>query len=480
MPKIAFFTAFNCGIPEVESFQKEILPDILAEFDVDLFTTDLSIPLPPELEDRANVYSYRDFVPISSFKEYDLLLYQLAGCPEFELVYDSCLQFPGLILLESFNLSEMLVRKWLSLKEKEKFRGEMEKCSGLKGKLVADDILAGRFDSYRTNLIKYPLLERVINLSLGIIVRNRFVFNFIRRKREDIPLFLIPHRVNVLERSQRSQEEPDTLVGDPSRIAEVLKGEKDFVVFVHGHTQEPGSAGSMIGAFERLLDFFPQSALIIQPSELSKVEKAFEKNKHKENIFMLPGMDPFTIPGLVNRLDLIVDINLPYCGEVSLLTLKLMAQGKPTLFFDRGAYREIPQHCAIKINPELDFRSRINYFLQLFAHNRRLAKAVGQAGARYVEQQFSGQGGSDAYLSLLRDYFSSRQMWKEVGQESREVIGEKVREQARAGPKRDAIQVDPELSDFAISLYRELKFLGFAGDDSLAEDILEAAAEVAL
>ncbi|GFP24981.1 hypothetical protein HKBW3S25_00419 [Candidatus Hakubella thermalkaliphila] len=50
MPKIAFFTAFNCGIPEVESFQKEILPDILVEFDVDLFTTDLSIPLPPELD----------------------------------------------------------------------------------------------------------------------------------------------------------------------------------------------------------------------------------------------------------------------------------------------------------------------------------------------------------------------------------------------------------------------------------------------
>ncbi|WP_176226956.1 hypothetical protein [Candidatus Hakubella thermalkaliphila] len=55
-----------------------------------------------------------------------------------------------------------------------------------------------------------------------------------------------------------------------------------------------------------------------------------------------------------------------------------------------------------------------------------------------------------------------------------------VREQARAGPKRDAIQVDPELSDFAISLYRELKFLGFAWDDTFVEDVLETAAEVAL
>lgn len=478
MPKIAFFTAFNCGIPEVESFQKEILPDILAEFDVDLFTADLSTSLPPEVEERANVYSYRDFAPISSSKKYDLLLYQLAGRPEFEFVYDSCLEFPGLVLLESFNLTEMFVRKWLSLKEREKFRGEMEKCSGLKGKLVADDILAGHFDSYRTDLIKYPLLERVINLSLGIIVRNRFVFNFIRSKREDIPLFLIPHRVDVSERSRRCQEELDSLPGGPSWIYEVLKGDKDFVILVH--TQELRYTVALIRAFERLLDFFPQSALIIQPSELFKVEKAFEKNEHKENIFVLPGKDPLAIPGLVDRLDLIVDINLPYCGEVSLLTLKLMAQGKPALFFDRGAYREIPHRCAIKINPELDFMSRMEYFLRLFAHNRRLAKAVGQAGASYVDQQFSGQGGSDAYLSLLGDYFGEKRMWKEIKEECREVTGERAREQARAGSERDRIQVDPELSDFATSVYRELKFLGFARDDTFVEDILEAAADVAL
>lgn len=480
MQKIAFFTAFNCGIPEVESFQKEILPDILAEFDIDLFTSDLSVSLPPEFEERVNIYSYRDFAPISSSQKYDLLLYQLAGRPEFEFVYDSCLEFPGLVLLESFNLTEMFVRKWLPLKEREKFRGEMEKCSGLRGKLVADDILTGRFDSYRTDLVKYPLIERVINLSLGIIVRNRFVFNFIRSKRDDIPLFLIPHRVNVLERSQRSQEELDSLPGGPSRISEVLKGKKDFVIFVHGHTQELRYTVPLIRAFERLLDYFPQSALIIQPSELFKVEKAFEKNRHKENIFVLPGMDPLAIPGLVDRLDLIVDINLPYCGELSMLTLKLMAQGKPTLFFDRGAYREIPHRCAIKVNPELDFMSRMEYFLRLFAHNRRLAKAVGQAGASYVDQQFSGQGGSDAYLSLLGDYFGEKWMWKEIEEESREATEKKAREQARAGSEKDTIQVDPELSDFAASLYQELEFLGFARDDTLMEDVLEAAAEVAL
>jgi hypothetical protein len=157
-----------------------------------------------------------------------------------------------------------------------------------------------------------------------------------------------------------------------------------------------------------------------------------------------------------------------------------MAQGKPTLFFDRGAYWEIPHRCAIKVNPQLDFMSRINYSLRLLAHNRRLAKAVGQAGASYVDQQFSGQGGSEAYLSLLRDYFSSRQMGKEIGQESREVTGERVREQARVGSEKETIQVDPELSDFAASVYRELEFLGFARDDTFMEDILEAAAEVAL
>jgi len=480
MPKIAFFTAFNCGIPEVESFQKEILPDILAEFDVDLFTGEIFTPLPPQVEERANLYSYRDFAKISSSQKYDLLFYQLAGRPEFEFVYDSCLEFPGLVLLESFNLTEMFVRKWLPLKEREKFRGEMEKCSGLKGKLVADDILAGRFDSYRTDLIKYPLLERVINLSLGIVVRNRFVFDFIRSKRDHIPLFLIPHRLDVSERSRRPQEELHSLPGGPSWVSEVLKGKKDLVIFVHGHTRKLRYTVSVIRAFEKLLEFLPQSALIIQPSELFKVEKAFEKNKHKENIFVLPGMDPFAVPGLVDRLDLIVDINLPYCGEVSMLTLKLMAQEKPVLFFDRGAYREISHRCAIKINPQLDFTSRINYFLRLLAHNWKLAKAVGQAGASYVNQQFSGQGGSDAYLSLLRDYFSSRQMWKEVGQEPREGIGEKVREQARVGSERDTFQVDPELSDFATSLYRELKFLDFARDDALVEDVLEAAAEVAL
>jgi hypothetical protein len=476
MPKIAFFTAFNCSIPEVESFQREILADILAEFDVDLFTGELSTLLPPQVEERANLYSYRDFAKISSAQKYDLLLYQLAGRPEFEFVYDSCLEFPGLVLLESFNLTEMFVRKWLPLKEREKFRGEMEKCSGLKGKLVADDILAGRFDSYRTGLIKYPLIERVINLSLGIIVRNRFVFNFIRRKREDIPLFVIPHRVDVSERPLRPQKELNSLPGGPSRISEVLKGKKDLVIFVHGHTQGPRYIGSVIRAFEKLLEFFPQSALIIQPSELFKVEKASEKNRHKENIFVLPGMDPFAIPGLVDRLDLIVDINLPYCGEVSMLTLRLMAQGKPTLFFDRGAYREIPHHCAIKVNPQLDFMSRMNYFLRLFAHNRRLAKAVGQAGANYIDQQFSGQGGSESYLSLLGDYLGEKRMWKEIGEES----GERDREQARVGSEKEIIQVDPELSDFAASVYRELEFLGFARDDPLVEDVLGVAAEVAL
>lgn len=139
-------------------------------------------------------------VPWSMAVRADLHVYHVAAGAAGAFVYQALLHEPGLVVLEDWNLHDLVYATTAGRGESTLYRREMRRAHGPTGSFVARQVLRG-LGGVLTSLT--PLNTRVLEASLGVVATSEAVGALARQSVRDRPVAVLP-------------------AGDPSQAASLL------------------------------------------------------------------------------------------------------------------------------------------------------------------------------------------------------------------------------------------------------------------
>jgi hypothetical protein len=119
----------------------------------------------------------------------DLHVYHVAAHAACGFVYQALLREPGLVVLEDWNLHDLVFAETVGRGEEATYRREMRRAHGPTGAFVARQVLRG-LGGVLTSLT--PLNGRVLEASLGVVATTEEVAALVRRSLRQRPVVVLP------------------------------------------------------------------------------------------------------------------------------------------------------------------------------------------------------------------------------------------------------------------------------------------------
>ncbi len=377
--KIAYFSPLPPARSGIADHSAELLPHLAAYADITLFTGEPDA-VPETLRAQFVVRPLTDY-PAAQW-QYDLPLYHMGNSHHHEAIYRLSLTYPGLVVLHEPGLHHFIA---------DRTAGQGNPIAYLRELAYAR---IGPGPDYFAHLqpddvYRLPLSDRLIDISLGIIVHSRFAQEMVRRLRPSLPTRVIPELMT-----------PQT--GQPYRHAD-LDAPEDAVIFA------------------TLGQITPHKQL-----ELALRAFSLVRQSHAQAHFLIVGecvAPDVGVAGLIGELnlgpcvhqtgyvetlsefvswlllaDVVLSLRYPTIGETSAVALRAMAAAKPQIVFDQGWYREIPDAAALKI-PPMDEMALLNAMNRLVA-DAALRQQMGQAGLYTIQTEYAPAEVSAAYMDF--------------------------------------------------------------------------------
>ena len=166
--RIAFFTPLSPLKTAIADHSEGLLPHLAKLADVDLYIDDNYRPDNPEIIKHFTIRNFHEFP--SRAEQYDAMLYAVGDHAGFHgYMYPLLQQFPGVVILHDTTLHRAMIHMAFMASKPELYLQELQYAYGLTNSSIAHRVLSG----FGEALVKhYPLFERVVDHSLGVIVHN--------------------------------------------------------------------------------------------------------------------------------------------------------------------------------------------------------------------------------------------------------------------------------------------------------------------
>ncbi len=299
----------------------------------------------------------------------DVMIYQIGD--NFEL-HQGCLallaQFSGIVCLHDFSLGNLfygwarhhrpaahaILRTWYGSKAAKQFFYYHDPDSRTKG----------------TSAIP-PMTEWLCAMAQGVITHSNWGVERVLRSCSG-PVRRVPFAVDAqnLVSANAKKDKLDILtVGDISKNTRVAS-----VITALGKNRllRENSIYRLVGSIT------PENR-----NALSALAR-----RRKVNLVISAEVDDSSLANAIAEADIVSCLRWPTFETASASTIEAMLYGKPTIVTNTGFYSEIPDNCAIKINPAKETPELGAVFKQL-SKNPQQFHAVGQQGQQWAASTFT-------------------------------------------------------------------------------------------
>src|SRR5581483_1867951 len=143
----------------------------LAELaEVDLFV-DGYTPSNPAIRERFAVYDVVEFPERDAEWRYDVNLYQMGNSLHHAAIYRTLMRYPGIVVLHDVVLHHFFLELAQRDGDPSTYLREMAYAGGLEGIELGVAVLQGE---QPPPFFDYPLIDRIVRASLGIIVHSEY------------------------------------------------------------------------------------------------------------------------------------------------------------------------------------------------------------------------------------------------------------------------------------------------------------------
>jgi len=382
--KIAYFSPLPPQRTGIADYSRDLLPYLAEHASLTLFV-DQDVEVDAELGARFPMRTVAEF-PACRW-DFDVAVYQMGNSLFHETTWHVSQQYPGVTVLHDYSLHHLVagITAWRG--DFARYSREMGYAYGLSGCRLAREVQKG-LRGYP--LFEYPLNERCVATSLGVIVHSEYARSKLQSR---------PEVTNV---AQVNQPVPLPESRNPARATLGLP-EDAFIVGQFGQMTPEKRLDDVVAAFRQLLRARSDVLLLLVgevPEWYEGLERALGGLEEKVvSVGYVPDLSTFF--DYVAACDICVNLRHPTLGETSASLLRVMAVGRPVVVSDVGWYAELPGDCCLKLKhdgTEVEVLAR--YLLEL-AQDLERARKMGERARAYVAEHCDPRAVARAYLDFI-------------------------------------------------------------------------------
>ncbi|HEY7214543.1 MAG TPA: glycosyltransferase family 4 protein [Thermoanaerobaculia bacterium] len=394
--RLAYYSPLPPMRSGIADYSAELLPELAAHCEIELIVDEGFRPA-AELADRFPVHGHRALPALLAAGRFDAVLYQLGNNRDYHAgVYRASLEHPGVVVLHELVLHHLVRDLTLFAGDPEAYVREMRYAYGRSGEAAARRCVA---TGVPLDPWSYPLFERVVDASRGLIVHSRFTRDRVLAGRPLARVGAVPHHLSLGGLADRSPASARAALG-------LAPG--DFVVSTFGFLTAAKRPAVLLRAFARLRRELPQARLLI----VGEVSPHFDFDRVltpelRGGVAVTGRLDLERFLLHMRACDVAVNLRHPTSGETSGTVIRLLGLGKPLVVSDAGAFAEIPDDCCAKVGVDDAEEDLLLAYLRHLAADEPLRRRMGENARRHAEAHHAIAGSARGYADFLRQTVES-------------------------------------------------------------------------
>jgi glycosyltransferase involved in cell wall biosynthesis len=395
--RVAYYSPLPPMRSGIADYSAELLPHLAARCEIELIVDE---GFRPDLGAAARfpLHGQRALPGLLAQGRFDAILYQLGNNRDYHAaIYRTLLAHPGVVVLHELVLHHLVRDLTLGAGDAEGYVRELRYAYGRTGEVLARRAAATGvpLDPWR-----YPLFERVVDASRGLIVHNRFSRDRVLASRPLARVAVVPHHLSL-----------DALVEPAPERARAALGiaPGTFTVATFGFLTAAKRPAVLLRAFARLRREMPEARLLIvgEVSPHFDFDRVFTPElRAGVGVTGRLGLDRFLLH--MQASDVAVNLRHPTAGETSGTVIRLLGLGKPLIVSDAGAFAEIPDDCCAKVAVDDAEEELLLAYLRRLAADEPLRRRLGENARRYAAAHHSIAGSARGYAEFLRETVDRR------------------------------------------------------------------------
>lgn len=395
--RIAFFTPLTPLQTAIADHSEGLLPHMVKHAQIDLFIDDGYRPTNPLILAQSAVYNYREF-PVRA-QDYDLVVYAMGDNADFHgYMYEILQRYPGVVILHDITLHHFIIGLTLARGDVEGYLSEMHYAYGEEGMEAAKRVIAGRGDDVYT---AYPLVERVLDASLGVIVHNHFAKRDLLARRPSARVvqinqhFFLPHNF------------PDHVNAKALRAQ--LGLDDHFVLATFGFFIPDKRLDVCLRVFSRFLSNHPDAIYLLVGghSPYYDVPSMIRSLGLEGKVILTGWMDPVSFVKYMFIPDIAIHLRYPHIGGTPYTPIRLLGLGVPTILSDIETLAEIPEGCCAKIAPDAYEEETLLATLEYLAAHEDVRRQMGENGRQFIQENCDCPTIARQYINFFEEILKS-------------------------------------------------------------------------
>ena len=184
--KLAFWSPLSPKGTGVADYSEELLPYLAkGGADITLFVED-EAPDKPLITEQFEWHFAREYEEVAAAKGFDLNLYQIGNSSYHRYALNAALRFPGVVVLHDLVLQHLFLGLSVERGDSALYVSEMKRAYGERGAALGRQIAAALGSELLTS--KFPLCERMVERSYGVLVLTRFMQRWLERRFGSMPV----------------------------------------------------------------------------------------------------------------------------------------------------------------------------------------------------------------------------------------------------------------------------------------------------
>lgn len=390
--RLAYFSPLPPQRSGIADYSEELLPHLARYAEIELFVADGYQPA-GSLSRQFRLYSYRRFPSLVSTRGYDATIYHLGNNPNYHaMIYRMAVEYPGIVVLHEYVLQDLVRGITLNQGDPEGYVAEMRYCYGQTGVRLAQLMIetGQEVDSWT-----YPLFERVVDASLGLVVHSEYTRQRVLASRPQAHVARVNHHLSLRG-----------LSGDTEGVARsraALGLPKDVpIIGAFGHVTPQKRIGVALRAFARLRREFPQ-AIFVVVGEVSPYYHLPLLDDPGEGVVITGRTDIDDFLQYMVAVDFGVNLRHPQGGETSGSLIRLMGIGRPVVVSNTGSFSEYPDDCCVKVDVDELEGEMLLAMMRALSSDNELRRHIGTNARRYIQTHHTVEQSAKGYCRAVRN-----------------------------------------------------------------------------
>ena len=382
--RIAYFSPLPPARTGIADYSRELLPHLARLTDITLFI-DESAGVGETLAAQFPIYPTHAYARIRW--DFDIALFQMGNSSLHGAMYDVLRRYPGVVVLHDYGLHHFISDQTIAHNRFAAYIREMGYALGPAGIELACQVRDGQRP---LPFFEAPLNDRLLDLSLGVLVHSDYVRQQLLAQNLPAPVELVAAPIASYPAvSQRAQ------LGWP----------EDTVIFgSFGQVWHEKQIEAALRAFARLHEMLPQARYLIVGdwAEGGRDLPALIVETGLTDVVYCTGQVPDLVDFVswIATADIVVNLRAPTVGETSATALRALAAGRPLIVYDHGWYAELPDEICLKVAP-LDDEALFAAMLKL-ATDADARIAMGQRGREVATQVHAPARAAQTYVHFIQ------------------------------------------------------------------------------